>query len=160
MMSAPEKEHDWLQRFVGEWAYEHECAAEPGKEPMKSHGTERVRPVGRLWVACEGQGEMPGGGVAVMILTLGYDTPRKKFVGTWIGSMMTTLWAYEGTLDPAGRVLTLETEGPNVMGDGKVARFREVIEWSDDDNRTFTSFVQGEDGGWKQVMKARYKRMK
>ena len=37
-----------------------------------------------------------------MIMTLGYDPQKKRFVGTLIGSMMTHLWVYDGALD-AGR---------------------------------------------------------
>lgn len=52
---------------------------------------------------CEGLGEMPGGGIATTMMTLGYDPARKWFVGTFIGSMMTHMWVYAGT------VLTLDT---------------------------------------------------
>jgi hypothetical protein len=39
---------------------------------------------------------MPGGGAATMFLTLGYDPQRERYVGTWIGSMMTHLWGVRG----------------------------------------------------------------
>ena len=42
---------------------------------------------------------MPDGGPATMIMTLGYDPAKKRFVGTFIGSMMTNLWVYEGELE-------------------------------------------------------------
>jgi Protein of unknown function (DUF1579) len=31
---------------------------------------------------------------------------KKRFVGTWIGSMMTYMWVYDGELDRSERVLT------------------------------------------------------
>ena len=61
---------------------------------------------------------MPGGGPATTLMTLGYDPEKKRFVGTWIGSMMTHLWIYDGALDAAGKVLTLDAEGPSFAGDG------------------------------------------
>lgn len=45
------------------------------------------------------------------IMTIGYDPHRQRFVGTFVASMMTHLWMYEGALDDGERVLTLETEG-------------------------------------------------
>jgi hypothetical protein len=42
MMNAqPQTQHQWLHRLVGEWAYEHEAALEPGKPPQKFTGTGR-----------------------------------------------------------------------------------------------------------------------
>ena len=57
-----QKEHHWLERFVGEWEYEGEAIMGPDQPPMKWKGTESVRSIGGLWVQGEGTGEMPGGG--------------------------------------------------------------------------------------------------
>ncbi len=94
----PQKEHAWLQQLVGEWTYEHEARMGPDQPPMKATGTESVRSLGGLWVLAEGQTEMPGVGEGRMLMTLGYDPERKRYVGTWIGSMMTHLWVYDGAL--------------------------------------------------------------
>jgi hypothetical protein len=40
MKTEPQKEHQWLQRLVGEWTYESECSMEPGKPPEKFEGSE------------------------------------------------------------------------------------------------------------------------
>ena len=44
---------------------------------------------------------MPGGGTATTMMTLGDDPQKKRFVGTWVGSMMTYLSVYDGELDAA-----------------------------------------------------------
>ena len=75
----------------------------------------------------------------------------KKFVGTFIGSMMTNLWVYDGSLDASQKVLTLDTEGPGMTGDGKIVKYQDVIEFKSDDQRTLTSRVQGEDGEWSRI---------
>ena len=106
----------------------------------------------------EGQGEMPGGGDARMLLTLGYDPQRQRFVGTWLGSMMTHLWIYEGELDPNERVLTLNAEGPSFAAPEKRARYQDIIEIISPDHRTLTSRTQGDDGQWTQFMQAHYRR--
>ena len=160
MMAKPEKEHDWLQQLVGDWTYEHAMTPEPGKPVETFAGTETVRSLGGLWVVAEGRGAMPGGGAATMLLTLGYDPGRKRFVGTWVGSIMTQLWVYDGWLNEAGNVLTLETEGPSCTGDGKPTKFREIIEIKDRDNRTFRSAMLRDDGEWAPIMTASYRRTK
>ena len=160
MKAEPQKEHHWLQKLIGEWTSEAEAAMEPGKPPEKFKGTERVRSLAGLWVVAEGEGEMPGGGRATTMMTLGYDPETKRYVGTWIGSMMTHLWVYAGALDPAERVLTLEVEGPDMAGAGKMAKYRDVIEFKNPDHRVLTSHVLRDDGAWQQFMTAHYQRTK
>lgn len=162
MQAAPQQEHQWLQQLVGEWTAEARMTMgpEPG-EACKS--TERVRSLGGLWILAEGQGEMPGGGNATMLMTLGYDPAKKRYVGTWIGSMMTHMWLYEGELDASGKVLTLNSEGPDMSPGatpGKLAKYKDVIEIKAADHRTLTSHCLGEDGKWQQVMVAHYRRTK
>ena len=156
----PVKQHRWLTRLAGEWVYEGESSMGPGKPNETFSGTESVRTLGEIWTLFEGRGQMPGGGEARMLMTLGYDAERGRFTGTWIGSMMTYLWRYDGALDAAERVLTLESEGPSWGSDGKLAKYRDVIEVQSDTERTLTSFAPGEDGQWKQFMRATYRRRK
>ena len=59
--------------------------AEAGQSPTTTSGTESVRSLGVLWFVTEGRGEIPGGGPATTSMTLGYDTQKKRYVGTWIG---------------------------------------------------------------------------
>lgn len=158
LQAEPQPEHYWLQKLVGEWAYEVEAQLEPGRPLEKFTGSETVRSLGGLWILAEGQGEMPGGGTATMILTLGYDPQRKRYVGTWVGSMMTHLWVYEGALDADGRILTLDTEGPDMSVEGKSAQYRDVYEIRSDDHRTVTSTILAADGTWQVMMKASYRR--
>ncbi len=103
---------------------------------------------------------MPGGDMATMLITLGYDPQNKRFVGTWIGSTMTWLCVYDGSLDAAEKVLTLEAEGPDFVVEGKLAKYRDVVEWKSDDHRVLTSHVLGDDETWNQFMTAHYRRKK
>jgi len=158
MMAEPQKEHEWLQKLVGEWIYESEATMEPGKPPNRFSGTENVRSLGGLWILAEGQGEMPGGGTATTMMTLGYDPQKKRFVGTWVGSMMTYLWVYDGELDAAERVLTLNAEGPSMATEGKIEKYKDVIEFKNDNHRVLTSRMLGDDGKWHGFMTANYRR--
>jgi hypothetical protein len=155
MQAQPQAEHRWLQRLVGEWSYEGE-AAEPGGETMKSSGKESVRSLGGLWVLGEGDTQMPDGSPATTILTLGYDPQKRRFVGTWVGSMMTNLWVYEGMLD--GDTLTLDCEGPAFESPEKTTKYQDIIELVGDDRRVLRSRAIGEDGEWIEFMRAEYRR--
>jgi hypothetical protein len=161
MMNAePQQEHQWLQRLVGEWTYETEAMMGPDQPPEKSTGTETVRSLGGLWVVAEGQGEMPGCGTATTMMTIGFDPQKRRFTGTWVGSMMTYLWLYDGELDADERVLALHNEGPSMSSDGKMAKYKDVIELKDNDHRVMTSHMLGEDGQWHQFMTVNYSRNK
>lgn len=90
--------------------------------------------------------------------TIGYDSAKKKYVGTWVDSMMNHLWIYEGTVDESGTKLTLEAEGPNFMSDGKLARFRDAYEFKTPDHILVSSSMLGEDGKWTTFMTGESKR--
>jgi hypothetical protein len=160
MHEKPQKEHEWLHRLVGTWSYEHECPPGPDQPSQKYRGTETVRSLGGLWVIAEAEGDGPGGGTATSIITFGYSLLKKRFVGTFIASIMTYLWNYDGGLDDAGKVLTLEAEGPSFTGDGQIVKYQDIIEFVSDDHRTMTSRTLGDDGKWHEFMVIHYRRMK
>jgi hypothetical protein len=152
-VAQPQEEHRWLQKLVGEWTWEAE--GNMGGEPFQMSGTETVRSLGDLWTIAEGRSEMEGK-QHISVMTLGHDPDRGRFVGTFIGSMMTNMWVYDGELDSAQKSLALHTEGPDWQGG--TARYREVVELVSDDERTFTSYMLGADGSERQVMRSRYRR--
>ncbi|HVK14122.1 MAG TPA: DUF1579 domain-containing protein [Gemmataceae bacterium] len=152
----PTKEHEWLKQLEGEWATEAESAAVPGMPAMKLKGTESVKGLGGFWSVSESKVDYMGTPVNA-VMTLGYDTQKKKFVGTWLCSMCDSLCTYEGTL--AGNTLTLDTEGPN-PATGKVSKMRDVIEVKDKDHKVLTSWMPGPDGKWVQFMTIKFTRKK
>jgi hypothetical protein len=160
MNAKPQKEHEWLHQLVGEWTFEAACAPAPGQPEAKNTGVETVRMLGGLWTLGEGRGEMPGGGEATTLMTLGYDPDKKRFVGTFIGSMMTHMWLYDGQLDAAGKVLTLDTEGPTFTQPGKTTKYKDIIEIKNKDHRILSSQSLGDDGKWHHFMTAHYRRKK
>jgi Protein of unknown function (DUF1579) len=159
-MPEPQAEHDWLRQLVGEWTVELEMAMGPDMPTEKSTGTERVRTIGDVWIVAEGEGPMPGGETANVMLTLGYDPAKGNFVGTFIGSMMTNMWVYEGKLDAANNTLTLEAEGPSMAGDGTLSVYRDVIELKSNDHRVMTSSAPGPDGEYVSFMTQTARRIK
>jgi hypothetical protein len=164
MNNEPTRHHQWLQKLVGDWTFEVECPAGPDQPSTTSTGSERVRSLGGLWIVGEGEGKMPDGTAALTMLTLGYDPQKERFVGSWVGSMMTYFWIYDGELDAAARVLTLNADGPRMDAEGKtdgtMASYRDVIEFRSDDHRIHSGHLLGDDGKWTQFMTAHYRRTK
>ncbi|BAZ40189.1 hypothetical protein NIES4101_61500 [Calothrix sp. NIES-4101] len=158
MKAELQKEHQWLAKLLGEWTYEIEVTMEQDSPSEKSTGTESVRSLDGLWIVAEGQGNMPECGAVTTIMTLGYNPQTKRYVGTWIGSMMTHLWVYDGELNADETVLTLDSEGPAMSGEGKMAKYRDLLVFKSDDYRVLTSHVLGDDGKWHGFMTAHYRR--
>jgi len=155
----PQKEHEWLKQFEGEWESLSEATAVPGQEPMKCKGTMSSKMLGAFWVVSDVKGDMMGVQVNA-IQTIGYDPQAKKYVGTWVDSMMNYLWKYEGTVDKSGKILTLEAEGPNMMVAGKLSKYRDVYEFKSKDEIATKSEMLGDDGKWVNFMKGTVKRKK
>lgn len=156
-IAEPQEQHRWLHKLEGEWTYEGSCTMPDGKKAT-FNGTESVRSIGGLWIVAEGEGEMPCSGRATMVMTLGFDPRTSRFTGTWLGSMMTHLWVYDGERSEDGRKLTLYSEGPDCEDPGKLARFADVIEFISDDERTLTGNRVLKDGTLQPMMTCRYTR--
>ena len=156
-MPGPHPEHAWLGKFVGEWTAEVAIFNVAGQPPEKSTGAESVRAVGGFWILAENTGTVMGQPFTG-IMTLGYSPERQRYIGSWVDSMASHLWTYDGTVDDSGNRLTLEAEGPCPMKGGALANFRETVEFVDDDHRVFTSAMQAEDGSWDPKMVIHYHR--
>lgn len=157
MHAKPQNEHAWLEQLVGEWDVQMEGTMGPDQPPVVHTGTDSVRSL-TVWVMCEGT--MSDDATARTVMTLGFDPAKGKFLGTFIGSMMTNMWVYEGTLDAAGKVLTLDADGPSFADPTKTAKYKDAIEIVSPDHRILTSRFLGDDGTWHQFMTAHYRRKK
>jgi hypothetical protein len=156
---APHRDHEWLKQLVGEWDVTWKLYMQPDQPPMESAGTDSVRALGDHWIIAETKTTMMGTPYNG-ILSLGYNALKKQFNGTWIDSFGGQLWVYKGTLNDAGDTMTLETEGPSLQVPDKTARYREVIQMTGKDSRTFTSSMEKEDGTWMKIVTIEYRRTK
>ncbi|MBA3315544.1 MAG: DUF1579 domain-containing protein [Planctomycetota bacterium] len=154
----PQKEHEWLKQLAGEWDTTAEMKME-GQPAMTCKGSESARMLGGFWLVSEGKAN-PMGMQMESLMTLGYDAKSKKYVGTWADSMNEHMWKYEGTLDPTGKILTLETEGPNFFAGGKMTKFKDILEIKDKNHKALSSQIQMEDGTWVTFMTGTYTRKK
>lgn len=157
--SPPTKEHAFLKKFAGDWESTGKTAAAPGQDAVTCTATIHNKMVGGFWLVSEAKSEMMGVNFTA-IQTIGYDEKSKKYMGTWIDSMMNYMWKYEGSVDKTGKILTLEAEGPNFLKPGTTGKFRDIYEFKSDDHIASISQMQGEDGKWITFMTGSMKRKK
>ncbi len=154
--SQPTPQHEWLQKFVGEWETTSQCKMAPDAEPMTNEGSMKIRTLGGLWLVCEGTMGMPGTpGMKVETLqTIGYDEQEKHYVGHWVDSMFNHQWSYIGSVDDAGKTLTMLAEGPDMMGGSGTVEYKDTYEFVSADELKITSQAkQGDE--WVTFMEAK-----
>lgn len=156
-MPLPQEEHKFLEKFVGEWDSKMEATGIPGQPPIECQGTSKAKMMGGFWVVIAGKGEMAGQPME-SVMQLGYDTKKKKYVGTWSDSCTSHMWHYEGTVE--GNTLTLNTEGPNMLDPKKTSKYREQITFISPDHYEFSSSMENGEGGWTTFMLADFKKKK
>jgi hypothetical protein len=154
-MPQPQKQHEWMKQLIGEWDADVTMYLHEGK-PETSKGRESGRMIGDFWAVMENKGDFRGKPF-FGVFTIGYDTDQKKFVGVWYDNMSHHLWQYTGDVDSAGKILTLETEGPCPGEGGKIVKFRETIEIKNPDHKVLTSMKE-KDGKWVKNAVISYKR--
>jgi hypothetical protein len=157
-MTNPTVEQAWLQGLIGDWTYEFSTADSSDHPGATANGTEKVRPVGDVWIVAENEGVGSDGSVSHSITTIGFEPDKGRFSGSVVGTMAPVLFIYDGALSDDGTSLVLETEGP-AMTEGRVTdKYRDVFRVIDDANRETIAEVLGEDGQWREFMSTRYKR--
>ena len=160
MFAKPTADHDFFKPFLGEWSMEHRCDMGPDQPPAVSRGKMTGRTLGGLWTLLESSGEMPDGGVGYSLFTLGYDPTRKLYHGTFVASMMTHLWLYQGSVNAAGNILTLDVEGPSFDGLG-MASYQDIFEVVNNDHWILRSrMLNKETGNWVDFLEGHHHRLK
>lgn len=157
MGTKPVKEHEWLQKFVGDWNTTAEMMM-PDGSTSTSTGSETVKSLKGLWAYVEGQGEGPDGSTMEYRSGIGYDVSFKEYRGFWLADMSSHLWKYTGTLSEDGKTMTMACVGPDMEKDGETANYRDVHEIIDENTRTMTSYGEMGEGNWQQFMKVTYTR--
>jgi hypothetical protein len=142
----PQKEHKLLQNFVGDWDTESDAMQGPNQPPMKYKGQMHAAALGQMWLVANVENNIMGTKMNAQF-TLGYDPDTKKYVGTWIDSIMNHMWHYNGWLEDDGKTLILEAEGPNMLEPGKTAKFRDIYIFKSPDEMETKALMQ-QDGEW------------
>lgn len=155
----PTAEHKWLEQFVGDWETTAKSEESPDVPSMTCEGTIKSQMLGGFWVVNRTTNKVQGMEIEA-VQSIGYDPKKKKYIGTYVDSVMSHMWIYEGTVDKTGKILTLEAEGPNMMEPGKTAMYRDIYEFKSKDEIIATAQYQDPSGNWVTMMKGTAKRVK
>ncbi len=146
--------HKRVQASVGEWEGTITMFM-PDTEPQAMPASETVSALGPYWTTSAFTSDM--GGMAFQgASTLGYDSDKKQYVGTWIDSTTTYLTVMHGEFDAAKNALVMHWQGPNWMAGGGLVDFRsETVTRGDAYVSTF--FMGGADGAKHMEIKMKRK---
>lgn len=107
-LAVPGAPHKMLAELTGSWTTKTKAFMETDKAPMESSGTcEQKMLLGGLYLQQEYRSEMMGSPFTGINL-LGFDNHTKKYVSTWIDSMSTGIYFFEGTASSDGKTITQE----------------------------------------------------
>lgn len=159
MFDRPSEKHQWLSRLEGTWENVMECRMGPDAEVERTTARMTCRMLGGLWLIAESLSESPEGPPFVSIMTVGYDPKKERYVGTFVASMMTFMWHYEGELDAEANKLPLHCRGPKFDGSG-MTDYCDTITIVSDDEWHFDGAFKGEDGQWQSLTTTVCRRVK
>ena len=108
-LATPGEPHKLLASRAGSWSARSRHWMELDKPPMEFAGScERKMILGGRFLQDEFSGEMMGSpftGIGI----IGYDNHSKKYVSSWMDSMSTGIYFFEGTASRDGKTISLES---------------------------------------------------
>jgi hypothetical protein len=155
-LATPGAPHKLLAGTAGSWNTRTRSWMEPGKPPMESTGTcEQKMLLGGRYLQQEFSGNMMGmpfNGIGVT----GYDNHKQRYVSTWMDSMSTGIFYFEGPAGADGRSFTQECiyHDP-VRG---MVKWRSVTKVVDDDTHLFEMYVTDKSDKEEKMMEITYTR--
>jgi hypothetical protein len=108
-LATPGAPHKMLASLAGSWTTRTRAWMEPDKPPMEGTGTcEQKMLLDGRYLQQEYTGEMMGS-TFIGINLVGYDNHTRKYVSTWIDSMSTGIYCFEGSAGADGKIITQQS---------------------------------------------------
>jgi hypothetical protein len=161
MMKAatPGDAHKKLGGLAGTWNAEVKMWMKPDAPPTGGAGVaETTWALDGRWLEQHFTGTfmgMPFTGVGYT----GYDNIKKKYVGSWMDSMSTSMMISSGKEDAGGKSFTFTSTMEDPMT-GKSSPVKEKVTVVDDDHHTLEMWGAGPDGKMFKMMEITYTRKK
>ena len=167
-MSKVNENHKLLSSGDGTWDYivKMWMDGDTSKKPQESKGIAVRKSImdGRfVEMDVTGKMQMPGPDGKPKEMTFkghameGYDNAKKKFVGTWMDNMGTSMMMSEGTYDPATKSFTYTAEMEPLPG--MKVPVRDVLKLTDN-NHMDLQWYENQGGGEKKTMEIAYTKKK
>ena len=148
-LATPGAPHAVLTRMAGSWMTKTKGWMEPDKPPMETTGTcEQKMILDGRYLQQEYTGEMMGSPFTGINL-IGYDNHTKKYESTWIDSMSTGIYYFEGRASADGRTITQESNYDDPVRGPTV--WRSVTRIVDDNTLKYEMYLTSK-GGKKEKM--------
>jgi Protein of unknown function (DUF1579) len=148
-----------LEPLVGTFDARVRTWMDPSKPPDDTAGTSvNAWVLGDRWVQTKYEGVFLGETFNGIGFT-GYDNVTKKYQGSWMDTASTSMMLSTGTMDAAGKVLTMKatTSDPAT---GKVTTADEKLTITDNDHHTLEMWGKTPDGKTFKMMEIQYTRKK
>jgi hypothetical protein len=150
--------HEMLAGMVGSWVTRTRTWMAPDKPPMESTGTcEQKMLLGGRYLQQDYAGDMMGVPFSGIGIT-GYDNHKQKYVSTWIDSMSTGIFYFEGTAGPDGQSIVQHCRSDDPVR-GPV-KWRSVTKIVDDDTHSFEMYLTDKSDKEQKMMEISYSRKK
>jgi hypothetical protein len=157
-LATPGAPHKLLAGMAGIWHTRTKSWMEPGQPPMESTGTcEQKTLLGGRYLQQEFAGNMMGAPFNGIGVT-GFDNHKKRYVSTWMDSMSTGIFYFEGPAGADGRSFTQQclyddpVKGP--------VKWRSVTKIVDDDTHLFEMYITDKSDKEQKMMEITYTRKK
>ena len=155
-LGTPGAPHKLLAGMAGSWSTRIKTWMGPDSPPMESKGTsEQKMLLGGRFLQQEYSGDMMGSPFTGIGVT-GYDNHTKKYVSTWMDSMGTGIFFFEGTASADGRTITQEARYDDPLK-GPV-KWRSVTKIVDNNTLVFEMYGTDKRGKEEKMMEITYTR--
>jgi hypothetical protein len=155
-LGTPGASHQLLAAMAGSWETKMKSWMGPDAPPMESKGTSEQKMIlGGRYLQQEFAGDMMGNpfsGIGIM----GYDNHTKKYVSTWIDTMSTGIFFFEGTAAREGKTITQESQYDDPVR-GPMA-YRAETRMVDDNTMVFEMYGTEKGGKEAKMMEITYTR--
>jgi hypothetical protein len=149
-LATPGAPHKVLANLAGKWTTKTRAWMDPDKPPMEGTGTcEQKMLLDGRYLQQEYFGEMMGSPFTGINL-IGYDNHTKKYVSTWIDSMSTGIYYFEGTASADGKTITQENSYDDPVRGPMV--WRSVTRIVDDNTLEYEMYLTPKGGKEEKMM--------